>query len=60
MGSPIFLGQSAVIAHNDWLNVIGNNLANIDTLGFKSGRVRFGDIIGATIGGTVFGNGVAV
>ncbi|MGR3317840.1 MAG: flagellar hook protein FlgE [Candidatus Anammoxibacter sp.] len=60
MGSPIFLGQSAVIAHQDWLNVIGNNLANIDTLGFKAGRLRFGDVIGATTGGITFGNGVAV
>ncbi|MGR3220878.1 MAG: flagellar hook-basal body complex protein, partial [Candidatus Anammoxibacter sp.] len=60
MGSPIFLGQSAVIAHQEWLNVVGNNLANIDTLGFKAGRVRFGDIIGANVGGISFGNGVAV
>ena len=60
MGSPIFLGQSAVIAHQDWLNVVGNNLANIDTLGYKSGRLRFGDIIGAQVSGIEFGNGVSV
>ena len=60
MPSPIFLGQSAVLSHQSWLNVVGNNLANINTFGFKGSRMRFGDIIGATIGGISFGNGVQV
>ncbi len=60
MPTPIFLGQTAVLAHQNWLNMIGNNLANVNTFGFKSGRMRFGDIIGATIGGVTLGNGVSI
>lgn len=60
MPSPIFMGQLAVLSHQSWLNVVGNNLANINTFGFKGSRMRFGDIIGATIGGIAFGNGVNV
>ena len=59
MPTPIFLGQTAVLAHQNWLNMIGNNLANINTFGFKGARMRFGDIIGATIGGVTLGNGVS-
>ncbi len=32
------------------LSEIGNNIANSETVGFKSGRVSFGDLYGATIG----------
>lgn len=60
MPSPIFLGASAILAHQDWLNSIGNNIANINTFGFKSSRMRFGDIIGSAIGGISIGNGVKV
>lgn len=60
MPSPIFLGQSAVLAHQSWLNMVGNNLANVNTFGFKGSRMRFGDIIGASIGGIALGNGVNV
>lgn len=60
MPTPIFLGASSILAHQSWLNTIGNNIANINTFGFKSGRMRFGDIIGATIGGVTIGNGVKV
>lgn len=32
------------------LSEIGNNIANSETVGFKSSRVAFGDLFGATIG----------
>lgn len=60
MPSPIFLGASAILAHQDWLNVIGNNIANINTFGFKGSRMRFGDIIGSAVGGVTIGSGVSV
>jgi len=59
MPTPIFMGQTAVLAHQNWLNMIGNNLANVNTFGFKGSRMRFGDIIGSTIGGVTLGNGVS-
>ncbi len=60
MPSPIFLGATAILAHQDWLNMIGNNIANINTFGFKGSRMRFGDIIGQSLVGPQIGNGVVV
>jgi flagellar hook protein FlgE len=34
------------------LNVIGNNLANINTIGFKSSTVQFMDLVSQSVGGT--------
>ena len=45
------------------LAVTSNNLANADTIGFKSSRAEFGDIYAATATGvssTAVGNGVTV
>jgi flagellar hook protein FlgE len=33
------------------LDVIGNNIANVNTIGFKSGRVMFEDILSQTVAG---------
>ncbi len=33
------------------LDVIGNNIANVNTAGFKAGRVMFKDILSQTVGG---------
>jgi len=33
------------------LDVIGNNIANVNTTGFKSGRVMFGDLLSQTVAG---------
>ncbi len=45
-------GLSGLSANAAYLNVIGNNLANINTLGYKSGTVSFGDMVSRTVGGT--------
>src|SRR5665647_91008 len=34
------------------LGVIGNNLANINTIGFKASSVSFQDLVSQTVGGT--------
>ena len=36
-------------AHADAMDVIGDNIANVNTVGFKTGRGRFEDILGATV-----------
>jgi hypothetical protein len=41
------------------LDVVGNNLANLNTTGFKSDSILFKDIMGQTSGSTVIGAGVA-
>lgn len=42
--SSFYSGLSGLRANADRLNVIGNNLANINTIGFKGSRVTFQDV----------------
>lgn len=39
-------------ANQQKLAVIGNNLSNINTIGFKSSTVEFADLVSQTVGGT--------
>lgn len=39
------------------LDVIGNNIANVNTFGFKKGRVTFKDMVSQTISGASAGDG---
>jgi flagellar hook protein FlgE len=50
---------SGLAANNTALDVVGNNLANLNTTGFKSDDILFKDIMGQTSGSTVIGAGVA-
>jgi flagellar hook protein FlgE len=49
MGSSLFAGVSGLQAHQEMLDVVGNNLANINTTGFKSQRTEFADLLYQTI-----------
>ncbi|MEZ6185791.1 MAG: flagellar hook-basal body complex protein [Planctomycetota bacterium] len=49
MGNSLEAGVSGLRAHQDMLDVVGNNLANINTPGFKSSRVTFADLISETV-----------
>lgn len=44
-------GLSGLRASSIYLGVIGNNLANINTIGFKSSAVHFMDLVSQAIGG---------
>jgi flagellar hook protein FlgE len=44
-------GLSGLNANGAYLSVIGNNLANINTVGFKSSSVTFQDLVSQTVGG---------
>jgi flagellar hook protein FlgE len=44
-------GLSGLNANAAYLSVIGNNLANINTIGFKASTVSFMDLVSQTIGG---------
>jgi len=48
--SAMFTGVSGLLANAEGINVIGNNLANVNTIGFKSGRMLFADMLSADIG----------
>ena len=47
----------ALRAHQSWIDVIGNNLANSNTPGFKSSRAVFGDLLSITYKGATPPNG---
>ena len=49
MGNSLEAGVSGLRAHQDMLDVVGNNLANINTPGFKASRVTFADLISETV-----------
>ena len=44
-------GLSGLNANAAYLSVIGNNLANINTVGFKASTVTFQDLVSQTVGG---------
>ncbi len=50
---------SGLAANNTALDVVGNNLANLNTTGFKADAIQFKDVLGATSGSTEIGAGVA-
>ncbi len=45
-------GLSGLNANSTYLSVIGNNLANINTIGYKSSSVTFQDLVSQTVGGS--------
>jgi len=47
----MFSGVSGLRAHQTRMDVIGNNIANVNTVGFKSGRVTFQEVFSQTLKG---------
>ncbi len=51
MMRSMFSGVSGLKSHQTKMDVIGNNIANVNTVGFKSGRVTFQEIFSQTLKG---------
>lgn len=49
--SSLFAGVSGLNANGNLLSVIGNNIANQGTVGFKSSRATFADLVSSSLGG---------
>lgn len=47
----LFSGVSGLKTHQTRMDVIGNNISNINTIGFKSSRATFADLISQTTSG---------
>ncbi len=45
----MFSAISGLRGHQVMMDVIGNNIANVNTVGYKSGRVNFQDILSQTV-----------
>jgi flagellar hook protein FlgE len=50
MSSAFSIALSALKAQSDAINTTGNNLANINTTGFKSSDVNFRDLVASNLG----------
>lgn len=60
MLQAMYNGVSSLEAHQKRINVIGNNIANVNTTGYKAERVTFQDQLSQTIQGASKGDGVNV
>src|ERR1700689_3181631 len=57
----MYSGVSGLSAESDALSVIGNNVSNTSTIGFKESRAMFENVLGGAIGDpNAVGAGVAV
>ncbi|NDV20758.1 flagellar hook-basal body complex protein [Pseudodesulfovibrio sp. JC047] len=45
LGASLYSGISGLTAHSERMTVIGNNLANVNTTGFKGARMQFEDLM---------------
>lgn len=62
--STLWTGVSGLLAHGEKMNVVGNNIANVNTVGFKSQRMDFADFVyqdaHSVAGTTQIGRGVKI
>ena len=48
--STMFTGVSGLLNQAEAMNVIGNNISNVNTLGFKGSRMLFSDVLSTSVG----------
>ena len=60
MGNPLTTGVTGLIAHRRMLDVVGNNLANVNSVGYKTQRALFSELFYETIRSASAGNGVFI
>ncbi|MBN2705109.1 MAG: flagellar hook-basal body complex protein [Deltaproteobacteria bacterium] len=49
--TSLYAGISGLNVNSDAISLIGNNIANSNTIGFKTGRIQFKDIVSSSLGG---------
>ena len=60
MIKSLYSGVSGMRNHQTRMDVIANNIANVNTTAFKSGRVTFKDILSQEVDGNQVGRGMSV
>ncbi|MEK7360324.1 MAG: flagellar hook-basal body complex protein [Planctomycetota bacterium] len=60
LGGALNSGVSGIRLHQSMLDVIGNNLANVNTYGYKSSRLLFADLLSQTLSNGKGGNPMQV
>ncbi len=53
----LYTGASGLKNHQNKMDVVGNNIANVNTVGYKSSRTTFADILSQNIKGASASNG---
>jgi flagellar hook protein FlgE len=60
ISGSMFNAKTALDAFGESMGVIGHNIANLNTVGFKSSRTEFADILPTIMGALELGHGVRV
>lgn len=58
--SSMYTGAAGLRAHSDAMDVVSDNIANVNTIGFKKSRADFADVLGGVIAGKRAGAGSMV
>lgn len=53
--STMFTGVSGLLNQAEAMNVIGNNISNVNTIGFKGSRMLFSDVLSTSVGSNSIG-----
>jgi len=56
--NSLYIGVSGLQAHGEAISVVGDNIANASTIGYKRNRAEFADMLGGEINGQRMGGGV--
>ncbi len=55
--STMFTGASGLNANSSAMSVVSDNIANVNTIGYKRGRANFADVLGGQLAGKPAGAG---
>lgn len=58
INESLWIGVSGLISHGDAMSIVGDNIANASTVGFKRERANFEDILGGELTNQRMGGGV--
>lgn len=56
--NSLYIGVSGMRAHGDAISIVGDNIANASTVGYKRNRASFNDLLGGEMGSQRLGGGV--
>jgi len=56
--NSLYIGISGLQAHGDAISVVGDNIANASTVGYKRNRASFSDMLGGELNAQRLGGGV--
>jgi flagellar hook protein FlgE len=56
--NSLYIGISGLQAHGDAISVVGDNIANASTIGYKRNRASFSDMLGGELDSQRLGGGV--